>query len=371
MSTRKLLAILIAILVAVSFAACERKVTVEEVANGNGNGGGEPVSCFGCHSDQEFDLMYAQSQWEVSLHGIGETVERNRLNAGFYQACEQCHTHEGFLTQNTSFTHDGTQFSKIQCFTCHAPHTNGDFRLRVETSVTLADGVTDYDRGTSNVCAPCHQSRQNAATYVVDNTELGQRFGPHHSNQADMLLGENAYEYDGYSYTNSPHTNAAQNGCVDCHFDGSRDEFVGGHTFAMRHEESGILNLDGCNQSGCHGTDGLDEFDIMADADYDWDGTTEGVQSEVTGLLDSLTVLLVNAGLAVEDEGEFYPADVTVSTADSAGAVFNWAFVHEDQSAGIHNTNHTVALLQSSINFLNTGDPNGVARRTIPMLASH
>lgn len=377
MSTRKLLAILIAILVAVSFAACERKVTVEEVADDDGNGNGEPVSCFGCHSDQEYDLMYAQNQWAVSLHGIGETVERNRLNAGFYQACEQCHSHEGFLTQNTSFTHDGTQFSKIQCFTCHAPHTNGDFRLRVETAVTLADGATEYDRGESNICVACHQSRANVATTVVDNTELSEHYGPHHSNQSDMLLGENAYEYDGYSYNqNSAHTNVVQDGCLGCHFKGSQDEFVGGHTFAMHHEEEDVFNVGGCNQSTCHGEGTFEDFDVMADADFDWDGEVEGVQHEVEGLMDSLQVLLIDAGLLADysDAGEpavWEPAEVTVSTADSAGAVFNWVFVHEDQSEGIHNTKYAVALLQSSINFMDSGDPNGVSRRTMPMLASH
>jgi len=370
MSARLLPAFLIAIFMIVSFMACERKITVEEVAVDDG-GTTEPISCFQCHSDQEYDLTYARNQWAVSLHGIGETVERNRLNAGYYSACEKCHSHEGFLAEYTSFTHDGTQFSNIQCFTCHAPHTNGDFSLRVETAVTLMDGITEYDRNESNICAACHQSRVDVATTVVDNTELSIHFGPHHSNQADMLLGVNAYEYDGYTYQNSVHTTGVQDGCLDCHFEGSTDEYVGGHTFAMHNEESETYNVAGCNQSTCHGEGTLEDFNVTAKDDYDWDGETEGIQDEVKGLIDSLAILLVDAGLLSEDEGEFHPTSATVSTADSVGAVFNWVYVHEDQSEGIHNTNYTIALLQSSINFMDTGDPGGVSRRELPFLASH
>ena len=187
-----------------------------------------------------------------------------------------------------------------------------------------------------------------------------------------MLLGVNAYEYDGYDdYDNSVHTTAVQDGCLGCHFKGSTDEFVGGHTFAMHDEESGMYNVGGCNQSTCHGEGTFEDFAVTAKDDYDWDGETESVQEEVEGLYDSLQVLLVDAGLLAEDDGEYHPTSVTVTTADSVGAVFNWAYIHGDHSDGIHNTKYAVAVLQSSINFMDTGDPNGVSRRSMPLLASH
>ena len=42
-------------------------------------------------------------------------------------------------------------------------------------------------------------------------------------------------------------------------------------------------------------------------------------------------------------------------------ALYNYLFIEEDRSFGVHNTGYAVALLESSINFLETGDPNGVS----------
>jgi len=73
------------------------------------------------------------------------------------------------------------------------------------------------------------------------------------------------------------------------------------------------------------------------------------------------------------DEG-FHPTeDLVVSKADSAGAVYNWEFVKEERSGGVHNTNYAVGLLQSSINYITEGNPNGVAprRNEIPIVAAH
>jgi hypothetical protein len=88
----------------------------------------------------------------------------------------------------------------------------------------------------------------------------------------------------------------------------------------------------------------------------DWDGTIEDVQIEIAGLLDSLHVLLEGAGL-VDADG--HPISQTVADADTAGAIWNFLFVEEDQSHGIHNTDYSVGLLRSAINYMDTGDPNG------------
>jgi len=111
----------------------------------------------------------------------------------------------------------------------------------------------------------------------------------------------------------------------------------------------------------------LEEFNRSAFADYDGDGTIEGVQDEIEGLVHELRDLLLAAGLIEEDDeepGEYHPvANLVVSTADSAGAVYNYEFVEEDRSGGVHNTDYAVGLMQSSINFISTGSPNGVSSR--------
>jgi hypothetical protein len=181
-----------------------------------------------------------------------------------------------------------------------------------------------------------------------------------------MLLGENAYEYDGYDYDdNSWHTTGVAEGCVKCHFRVGVDYEMGGHTFEMESGED--ENTNACNVEGCHVNDlEIDDFDReMATMDFDGDGDfTEGVRTEIDDLMHDLETLLVDAGLLewIAEDSAWEPTDnLVVPDADSAGAVYNWAFVHEDQSHGIHNTLYAVALLQSSINYMTLGDPSGVA----------
>jgi hypothetical protein len=109
-----------------------------------------------------------------------------------------------------------------------------------------------------------------------------------------------------------------------------------------------------------------------SDVDFDDDGSIEGVQDEVQGLLDQLALALVDAGLmtGTAEEG-YHPVDGRiVRDADSSGAVYNYEIVAEERSRGVHNTKYAVGLLQSAMNFISTGDPNGVApRRGIEELA--
>jgi hypothetical protein len=257
----------------------------------------------------------------------------------------------------------GKYFTAIGCFTCHEPHTNGNLNVRVSGPTTLANGVS-FDYGNANLCARCHQSRENVTTFVVDNVTLTSRWGPHYSDQADMLAGTGGYEYAGYEYGNSAHAGVATDGCIDCHMTGTQANLVGGHTWNMRNEEHEMVNLIGCNQQPCHGTTGaLTTLNRVADEDFDEDGSEEGVQDEIHGLLAELAEDLVAAGLMEGDAEEGYHAknNRVVSDKDSAGAVYNYLIVNGERSWGVHNTEYTVGLLKSSINYIATGNPNGVA----------
>lgn len=343
---------LLALMLAIS-AGCERKIVMSE----EGGGGTTELQCFGCHSDQEVALVEAQDQWETSNHGIGATVSR-----GASSTCRPCHASEGFLQKVTGEDHSGEAVSKIACFTCHAPHTNQTFALRTTAAVTLENDAI-FDKGKGNLCANCHHARRDASTYVTDNTTLSQHYGPHHGPQADMLDGENAYEYADVTYTNSPHSTYVVNACVDCHKAAAVGLEVGGHTFRMVAGEEGeeTDNVDNaCNKSGCH--DGLTSYDRPASGDFDWNGTVEGVQTEIMGLLDSLHTLLIDEGLLVyyaEDDAYEPPDDYEVADGKLVGALYNYIFVEEDRSEGIHNTKYAVKLLQTSINYIVHGDPNG------------
>ena len=60
----------------------------------------------------------------------------------------------------------------------------------------------------------------------------------------------------------------------------------------------------------------------------------------------------------VDEDGEMVllpTEDRVIMTADSVGALFNYMFVREDQSKGIHNLSYTKDLLESSIDFMSDG----------------
>jgi len=315
------------------------------------------MQCFTCHGDQDFALVAAKGQWEHSIHASGNNADRNRNYSSSYQTCEKCHTNEGFVANLTGGQAAGDNFSAIGCFTCHAPHTNGTLALRVTGPATLADG-TEFDKGAANLCASCHQSRANVNTYVADSVKLTTRFGPHHGPQSDMLIGTGGYEYPEYDYSNSAHTNVTEDGCINCHMASAIGYAVGGHTFNMADSASGHDNFNGCNVSACHNGE-VTSFDL------------DGVQTEIVDLLDTLKNVLITADLA--DTTGAPKKDKIVKDRDSSGAVFNYMFVESDRSEGIHNTEYARGLLQSAINFLRTGNPNGISNRksNIVMARSH
>lgn len=340
MKNATLLLVLTGLIMLAGFG-CERKV-VNEYTN-------EPPpveiwACFNCHSDSDFALAAARDQYDESLHALGNTYNRNRIYSSRYSSCEPCHTNEGFVAAATGVPAEGDQFTPIGCFTCHEPHTSGTLALR-DTSPVMLENAEVFDKGAGNLCAKCHKSRRDVNTYVVAEDTLSNHFGPHHSNQSDMMIGTNAYEFEDYDYDRvHAHTNA-ENGCLQCHM--AAPLFgTGGHTFAMYNEDEEHENVTGCN-TGCH-EGGVEELDH------------KGEQTAVMELLTDLETLLFDAGLLewVDEDGELLlepTEDRVVMTADSAGALYNYMFVREDQSKGIHNLSYAKDLLESSIAFMSAG----------------
>ncbi|NNF07020.1 MAG: hypothetical protein HKN21_09690, partial [Candidatus Eisenbacteria bacterium] len=141
-----------------TWQACDRTVTrvVEnpDVTDATSN-------CFECHSDDDTFLIAAGQQWENSFHASGLNIDR-----GSRESCAGCHVSEGFVQRANGEPvtgHDNP--SVIHCFTCHAPHTNGDFSLRWTEDAELQDGTT-FDLSNGNTCVSCHHSRRDVNTYV-------------------------------------------------------------------------------------------------------------------------------------------------------------------------------------------------------------
>lgn len=313
--------------------------------------------CNQCHDAPTHH--FKGTAWENSAHAVTTTDPAGNAN------CVGCHTGTGFIQRMEGVSPvTTTAYHPIDCAACHEPHgmtqagtTN---QLRKMTSVTLGDGtvvpLTGNDSrgypvtaGEGILCMQCHQARVNAATYV-DNTAGSAHFGPHEGPQADMLMGTNGYTY-GQQIPTSAHQFAVTNTCVDCHMQtvATTDPAflkAGDHTFSTTYAPAGQAPEDlvtACQT--CHGPD-VTSFNFPL-LDYNGDGKIDGVQTEVQNLLDQLSTLLppnnqVKTSLTIDNTW----------TKPQLEAAYNWLFVTNDGSRGIHNTAYAVGLLKASITNL-------------------
>lgn len=313
------------------------------------NGTDGTTTCIECHDDSQV-LFAISNQWEHSVHATGDTYERNSTD------CAPCHTSQGFLERMAAGTMTTAAAianpNPTNCYTCHNIHST---YTEDDLSFTYADPV-DYwfnpngdatpDFGNANLCANCHQSRPTAPFPAVGSSETytitSYRYGPHHGPQSQLLAGFSGYEIPGsVTYTNSPHT-GVPDGCVTCHMANGESTpalSLGGHSFNVAYD--GDLNQEGCME--CH-PDGIED-------------ETEAMQEEIHAMMESLHFKLIDlnladsAGYLLGDDGvnrasSSNPANLT---ADEAGAFFNFKFIEEDRSAGVHNYKYAKALLTNSL----------------------
>ncbi|HLF91610.1 MAG TPA: hypothetical protein VI451_21885 [Anaerolineales bacterium] len=185
-----------------------------------------------------------------------------------------------------------------------------------------------FDGGKGNLCANCHQIRNELPVAVEGNIDLGTdtRFGTHYGVEAAMLLGEGGL---GVSGSLSEHYEVVEDTCVACHMGEERN-----HTYAP--------DVERC--VACH--EDAENFDI------------NGVQTEIGAMLEEVKALLIGSGIMAadytDDAGELqqgrsipgvYPEAV-------AAAMWNYKLVVYDQSMGVHNSAYTKALLQQALDAL-------------------
>ena len=300
-------------------------------------------ACSQCHDEPSHHIKSAA--WANSLHAVTTTDPAGNAT------CVGCHTGTGFIARMKGATITDTSYHPIDCYTCHEPHgltapANDSHLIRNMQSATLADGTVVTSVGEGILCMQCHQSRVNASTYV-DSTAGSAHFGPHEGPQADMLMGTNGYTY-GQQIPTSAHQFAVVNTCVDCHMQtvATTDPAflnAGDHTFSTTYAPAGKApeDLVGACQT-CHGPD-VTTFNFPL-FDYNGDGVIEGVQTEVQHLLDQLSSMLPPNNQA--------KTSLTIDntwTKPQLEAAYNWLFVTNDGSRGIHNTAYTVGLLKASI----------------------
>lgn len=300
------------------------------------DGASGTTGCVQCH-DVSDQVKAIAVQYGNSKHGAGYTFERNGTS------CAPCHTSQGFTevleTGDSRTAAAIPNPAPVNCRTCHNIHVNydaTDYGLVTTDPVTFQDNRT-YDMGKSNLCAHCHKPRPATVPEVggADVEITSFRYGPHHGPQSSLLAGAMGFEIPGtVSWTaNNPHRNIPD-GCLTCHKAAAYGKQAGGHTFAMGYEYHGNTepNTAGCED--CHGE--LDDFDY------------NGWVTEYEGLMAQLRQLLIDKGMLREDNY----AETGTFSATLVGTLWNYRYLLEDRSNGIHNPRYAKAMLQNSIEAL-------------------
>jgi hypothetical protein len=284
------------------------------------------LTCTECHNDTTLIWSKEAQFRERSVHGTGEAFER-----GEETNCAGCHGTEGAKARINAglLPHDPsiegvTNVSPFDCRTCHNIHTTytrADFSLTGgEQAVKMEYSDSTFDGGAGNLCANCHQIRNPKPTVTDGNIEVtSSRFGTHHGVEAQMLLGEGGL---GVSGSPSAHYKTVEDTCVACHMGEERN-----HTYQPIVERC----------QACH--EGAENFDM------------HGVQTEVKAMVDELTTLFVQKSMLDPETGLWVNTPVTYPEA-VANAMWNYIFVVEDQSMGVHNSTYTKALLQQALDAM-------------------
>jgi hypothetical protein len=239
-------------------------------------------------------------------------------------------------------------YQNVVCQTCHDPHADdnpGQIRTMADVPLTTANGESPIisDGGVGKLCMHCHHARNAPEAHIPEGDD---HFGPHASPQADVMNGSTGYHAvatAGFEWASPSHL-LVQNSCKTCHLPTA--EFGAGPGGAASTGHEFIPKVEACEP--CHGVI-LSFRDIPASGDFDGNGTIEGLQDEVEGLLHLLEAALVADGLDTLGVGTADAlGDTLRSTLTQREAGWNWVFIEDDKSLGIHNPDYAVQLLQQS-----------------------
>ena len=353
--------------------------------------------CDQCHfSTDRHGIGYA---WTGSAHA-NSIAEGSQLQYMDRFPCARCHTAQGYvygvIGGQTVPNNSGSAISyanpmPVGCVTCHDPHKNNH-----TTDITAGAYTFPQLRVNSigDACVGCHQTRISSR-------------GLHTANQGSMLIGADAtpftlanlkayqanssdmstnvgiwsgWEFPGYTYSNSSHS-AIEDRCVTCHMAQSPSNIVaansnytipdtmltklGGHTFRVSYTAPGdtvsVLNPTGC--VSCHGTVTMSFVGLTQTK-------TNNLLAALAKVLpkrDSIGTVITFYDTVIYQGWKNAPTKRALTTTELAAA-YNYQFVINDGSFGVHNFTYTQELLNSSIEQLqlSSGSANIVQIKDVP-----
>lgn len=344
----------------------------------------EPVATIGCESchgpSKEHAMTVEKTRTAVSLdggvcnqchdapthHNIGSywtasnhaTLKLSSAEAS-RTSCYPCHSGAAFVKFSKNQTtpgYDATEdnFPSISCATCHDPHVEANLGLRILKLAKLTNGYVPPEGvgGMGNLCMNCHHARENGPARVASQQKkFTDRFYPHYSPQADMFLGSNGFEY-GLNLEGIGTHQGLPDGCVTCHMQArSSSDTQSNHEMNMVDEQGNDI-VTSCKT--CHGAKIQSFEDVKAFYDYDGNGKIEGAIIEVQNLLNMLkaTLPLDASGEVVTMAKDSMIVKNHPNYPEVLKAMYNYQFVKQDFSMGVHNTKYAVALLKASLGNL-------------------
>lgn len=278
--------------------------------------------CTQCHNATT-GLTGKEAPWSTSLHGTGLVF----VEDGGNKSCAGCHSGGAFSAmvaagqQPNQVTAGDPNPTRQDCRACHQIHetyTSADWGLETTAAVPLyALPGNTYDGGKGNLCAVCHEPRTAFPAAVNGQVVVSSHFGPHHGPESALLLGIGGA--DAPAGTPYFHYTTVADTCVACHM-GSTSS----HTF--------LPDVSRCQT--CH--PGATSFDI------------DGVQTKVQGMLADLKAALTTAGLLDAD------GNIVAGTypEKQAAALWNYSYITDDKSSGVHNPPYTEAVLQAALDAM-------------------
>lgn len=338
--------LLLALAVSFMFSACEGPAGADGqdgaegpagVAGADGQDGVNAAeTCTECHNNSQL-IVTKENQYMVSGHATGTSFERNAAD------CAPCHTSQGFLevleTGAMVAAADVMNPAPANCYTCHDIHstyTDADWGLTLNTATEMWIGETVEVNGSGKMCVQCHQPRLVDDFPVHGGADVdvnSSRWGPHHGPQGAMYAGVGMYDF-GATIVSTHQHQSAENSCNTCHMQTAYGTQAGGHTLHMNYEYHGAAApwVEDCLSCHVEGADALhtkiEEFEVEVEAlvaELVTELTTAGVLSATGSIVQGLTA------------------------PDLAGALYNYKFIEEDLSTGIHNPTYTKNILNASI----------------------
>ena len=389
-----------------SFAAGDTNALQCNTCHGDDLGGqGIAPACNSCHSTTAF-----------TSGGHGDTTAAAWSAHGWTQACERCHTNDGYkdfvgvdgsanyntlpytgLQTNTGASptvppvagQTGYANGPLQCNACHNAVTEPS-GAGITTIVFPASVQVTTDKVTA-LCGQCHMAREST---VSMNTLIGATAAdaqivaagvsfknPHYRGAAATMFGEVAQgwaQYAGMSYTGqNQHGGAGK--CTACH---------DAHTL-----EVVAVTATSCGKCHFDETTGLpvtslaqieDQRQFGFEGDIDGDGVQAGLKTEILGLnakllaaMQSYAFNVVGAGagpgICFSDatypyflkhtgaSGDCTAAEITAAAAFKNftprlyRAAYNLKFSVSDFGAWAHNPRYAIEVLFDSITDLNAG----------------